>query len=146
MEEIDSCWRILEINLKEKYNAFPVHNIYEIKKLIKLFPNNISCFYTKLNNEVLATIILYKTFNVWHTQYISSSKRGLELNAIDFIIDGIIKLAFENKIRWLDFGTSNENEGKYLNLSLYNFKRGFGSGGTLYNFYKINKYSFQSNK
>ena len=144
--ELDKCWEILEKNLKKKFNASPVHNIYEIKQLIKNFPNNISCFYTKLNNEILASIIVYKTYNVWHTQYISSSEKGTDINAIDFLMDKILKIADNNKIRWFDFGTSNENEGQNLNNNLYNFKHSFGAGGTLYNFYKINKKIFEKYK
>ena len=144
--EIELCWEILENNLKRKFNALPVHNIYEIKELIKLFPNNISCFYAKLGNEVMASIILYKNYNVWHTQYISTTTKGININAIDFLMDKIIKIAKKNKIRWFDFGTSNENEGEFLNYDLYNFKHSFGSGGTLHNFYKIDKNIFIKNK
>ena len=141
-EDLENCWKILETNLKEKHNTKPVHNICEMKKLLELFPNNISCVSTKLNTNILASIILYKTKTVWHLQYISSSEEGKKTNALDFLINKLIEDSAIDKIRWFDFGISTKCEGKYLNHNLYNFKNGFGGGGTLYQFYKIKKTNY----
>ena len=145
LEDLEDCWKILEINLKEKYQTNPVHNIYEIRQLLKLFPNNINLIATKLNNEILASVILYKTKSVWHLQYISTSEEGRKTNALDFLINKILEKSVLNKIKWFDFGISTENEGEYLNKNLYNFKNGFGGGGTLCQFYRINKNNYLKN-
>ena len=143
--KIEECWELLKENLKKKYGAIPVHTSEEIQKLIKLFPNNISCIASKLNGDIIAFIILYKSANVWHTQYIAANNRGHQINALDFIFNASIEEAIKSKIRWFDFGTSNESNGKYLNNNLYNFKHGFGAGGTIYQFYKLTKMTFYEN-
>ena len=64
---------------------------------------------------------------------------SLPLDDSNFLFNKIIKKAYLEKIRWFDFGISTENDGKYLNNNLFNFKNGFGGGGTLYQTYKIKK-------
>ena len=136
-KEIDSCWDVLTSNLSTKYEKKPVHNVDEIVYLHNLFPQKINCFAAKFNEEVVASIIIYKTDITWHAQYISSNQLGKKINALDFLFNHIIEIAKEKSIRWFDFGTSTELNGLLLNNSLYTFKHEFGGGGILYQFFSI---------
>ena len=40
---------------------------------------------------------------------------------------------FSNSKEWLDFGISNEKDGKFLNKGLINQKEGFGGRTMVYN-------------
>lgn len=44
----------------------------------------------------------------------------------------------EQKLFWyLDFGISNENDGRYLNLGLIEQKEGFGARTVVHDFYRL---------
>ena len=70
-------------------------------------------------------------------QYIASSELGNANSALDAVFQKIISSAKDNEVRYFDFGTSNENEGKILNNGLYKFKTEFGGGGAVHEYYEI---------
>lgn len=126
---LQRLWAVLSKNLDEKYNAKPVHSYREMKYLSDLFPDNISISCAMLNEELEAGVVVFKTKNVWHAQYIASSELGYKNSALDAVFDSILAEARDSNIRYFDFGTSNENQGRYLNENLYRFKSEFGGGG-----------------
>ena len=119
---LNKFWDVLTINLKNTHNSNPVHSIDEISELVRKFPENIELLCGLYQLEVVAGVIVFKTYNVWHVQYIASSELGNANSALDAVFQKIISSAKDNEVRYFDFGTSNENEGKILNNGLYKFK------------------------
>ena len=128
-------WPILDENLKKRYNVKPVHSLNEMEYLHSKFPRNIKLFTAFQEEELLAGTVVYLTDRVLHTQYIASTHRGKKTGAVDSIINHLIQN--EQGERFLDFGTSCENEGRDLNESLIYYKEGFGGRGVCYDTYEL---------
>lgn len=135
-EDYELFWRVLEKNLADKYKNKPVHNVDEIIKLHSLFKENIKLFVAEYNKKIEAGVVLYINKEIVHCQYMSSTEKGKELCAIDFLIDQLIH-NYKNDKLYFDFGISNEQEGRYLNEGLIQFKEGFGARSVCHDFYKI---------
>jgi hypothetical protein len=73
-----------------------------------------------------------------HAQYTASSKMGQDVCALDVVFEHCIEKAGVSGARYFDFGISNENEGQYLNATLYEYKAEFGAGGVVHEFYELN--------
>lgn len=134
---IEPLWRVIEDNLARKYNLKPVHTSEEIKHLHSLFPQNIAFVVAQVGAEVVAGVTLYMTPNVVHAQYTASSAAGYECAALDAVFAHCIEEAKSRSARYFDFGNSNEDEGRYLNADLHQFKAEFGAGGMVHDFYEI---------
>lgn len=133
-KEYEEFWKVLIDNLFEKYGAHPVHSLEEIVKLSSLFPQ-IKLFVAKKKEKILAGIVFYVTPKVVHAQYISATKEGKSLGAVDAIINfGIEHFAY---IPYFDMGTSNADQGRFLNESLIHHKEGFGGRGICYDSYEL---------
>jgi hypothetical protein len=139
VEEInfDVFWnKILIPNLEKKHQAKPVHSLHEIKLLHKKFPNNIRQFNVYLNNVIVAGTTIFESDQVAHAQYISANETKNEIGSLDFLYHHLIKNVFENK-NFLDFGTSNENQGRQLNQGLCFWKESFGACTIIQDFYEV---------
>ncbi len=130
-------WQVLEDNLGKKYNARPVHSLSEILYLHSSFPKNIEFVVALLRSEVVAGVVLFSTSRVAHTQYTTSSVKGHETGALDAVFEHCIRARQARGVRYFDFGISNEEDGKYLNAPLYQFKSEFGGGGVVHEFYEF---------
>ncbi len=137
VNEYSGFWQILEDNLSTKHKVKPVHSLEEIHLLSSLFPHNISCVVGKLEQEVICGVVLFKTQNAFHTQYIASNSKGQDKSAIDLVFDYCINQSISSGAQYLSFGVSTEKEGEYLNDGLHQFKTEFGGGGVIHEFYKI---------
>lgn len=138
-DDYDSFWNILGTNLQDKYDVKPVHNIAEIKLLANRFPDRIR-LYAAFSNDCRmlgATVVYIVNNNVIHTQYISASKEGKDLGALDLLFDYLINEEFPSYAVF-DFGQSTEQRGSVLNESLIFQKEGFGGRGVLYDIYEYN--------
>lgn len=133
--DVDGFWHVLEDNLGNRYNAKPVHTANEMKLLMSRFPNNIRLYVAKMNGEIVGGTLIYVTFQVVHTQYISASVEGKKHGALDLLFDYIINNVYAN-CRYFDFGKSTEQGGAYLNEPLIFQKEGFGGRGVCYDWYQ----------
>lgn len=122
--------------LKERHNAQAVHTGGELKLLAKRFPDNIALYGAFLNDEFLAGTLVYVTPTVAHTQYITTTEKGRETFAFDFLGNELISNVYADKI-WFDFGISTENGGMVLNEGLCQQKETFGGRGFVYDFYEL---------
>ncbi len=129
-------WKVLEENLSHTYHAKPVHTLAEIRRLYTAFPNNIKLYVARYNNVVIGGVLLYITPQVVHTQYISATEEGKHLHAIDAIFHKILTEDYRT-CKYFDFGTSNEDRGRYLNEGLIYQKEGFGGRAVCYDWYEI---------
>ena len=154
-DDYDSFWQILETNLRETYNAQPVHTSDEIKRLACLFPSNIRLIAAfNKDNEMAAGVVVYLCSGVVHAQYISATHEGKRCGAVDLLVQRLLdihnetnsifceKESEEDQARlkcplWMDLGTSNEAGGKILNETLIYQKEGFGGRGVCYDTYEI---------
>ena len=145
-EDFHSFWNILSTNLMNTYGAKPVHTLEEIDKLRHRFPQNIRLYIEReadviqedgstIKGKILGGTLLYISPHVVHTQYISASEEGKQKHALDALFLYLTKQEYKD-YEYFDFGTSNENRGKYLNTSLIYQKEGFGGRGVVYDTYE----------
>jgi CelD/BcsL family acetyltransferase involved in cellulose biosynthesis len=134
---LNGFWDILGANLARRHDAKPVHTREEIVRLAESFPKEIRCVCGMVDGRMVAGTVLFLTATTVHTQYIAATEEGFSLSALDAVFDHCLLVAGENGHRWLDFGTSNEHDGHYLNEGLYVFKSEFGGGGTVYETYEL---------
>jgi hypothetical protein len=136
--DFTSFWNELLIpNLKERYNAHPVHSLTEISYLKSKFPNQIKQYNVYLKDKIVGGVTVFETDNVIHPQYISGNKEfNNELGGLDFLYHHLINVVYKNE-KYFDFGISNENQGKQVNESLHYWKESFGARTIVQNFYEI---------
>ena len=134
----DYCayWKILEKVLKNRHNTKPVHSLEEIKYLSNIFPNNIKLYVAKKEGEILGGTVIFENKQIVHAQYLANSDKGRELGALDLVIDRLINETYEGK-KYFDFGTSNEQDGKFLNIGLISQKEGFGGRAVVHDLYEL---------
>ncbi len=127
---------VLIPNLENTFDAKPLHSLEEMQSLQKAFPNNIRNFFVYHEKRMVAGAILFETDTLVHTQYISADKTKMELNALNFLFDYLIKDVFANK-KYFDFGTSNMENGQKLNAGLSYWKESFGARTFVQNCYEV---------
>lgn len=133
----DVFWNQLLIpNLKEKYNAVPVHSATEISLLQKRFPDNIRHFNVYHENELVAGTTVFITDKVIKPQYISGNEKNNELGSIDYLYDFLINNFSKGK-DYFDFGPSHENKGQNIVASINFWKESFGAKSVVQDFYEV---------
>ncbi len=135
-EDYASFWEILEHNLQTVHHVRPVHTLDEIRSLQTNYPNNIRLFCSFLGGEPIAGTVIYETDRVAHAQYIASSDQGKSCGALDLLFWGLLSDQYKEK-SYFDFGISTEQEGRYLNTGLIDFKEGFGGRAVSYDSYAL---------
>ena len=132
-DDLETFWLILEENLMTAHGVKPVHSVAEMRLLKERFPDNIILYTAKKRQgKVIAGILLYRTPQVIHSQYISATEEGKATGAIDAIMQEIVGL----NGKYFDFGISTEQDGHVLNESLIFQKEGFGGRGICYDTYE----------
>ena len=133
----DELWPVLEANLAQRHGQKPVHSLPEMRMLLERFPQAIRVHVARLEKQVIAGTVLFIAGRVRHTQYIASNALGHETGALDLVFDRQIQEARDMNAQFFDFGISNEDGGRSLNLGLHRFKSEFGAGGAVHEFYEI---------
>lgn len=129
-------WQVLENNLRNKYNANPVHSLDEIMYLKSKFQNNIHLFTAMdSSNQLLGGCLIFEMSNLIHVQYNAATVEGQKCGAIDLLIDHIL-CTYSHK-DYFDYGISTEDNGHYINNKLIHQKEGFGARATIYDTYCI---------
>jgi hypothetical protein len=131
-----SYYSILLKNL-EKFNTFPTHSLEEMKLLKSLFPKEYQLITIYKNNQMIAGIwLVLATKTTAHTFYIAQDYNFKELQSLSCIVKEIIYYLQKEKFKYLNFGISTENGGKYLNKGLFEFKESFGGFGVSRYYYR----------
>ena len=116
----------LENEVLEKWHgAKAVHSADELFLLYTRFPKNIHLYGAFKEDKMISGAVLFEYERAVHTQYLASNDVGRELGGLDLVIATIIQ-DYQDTKDWLDFGTSNEDHGRYLNEGLIAQKEGFG--------------------
>ena len=136
-DDFHEFWTILDNTLQFRHKTKPAHNIDEITRLQRLFPENIRLHLAILGNETVAGCVMYIMQQVVHVQYISANALGKQTGALDLLFDKLINEEYIN-FPVFDFGSSTVALGEFLNESLIFQKEGFGGRGTLYEIYQYN--------
>ncbi|GGD26792.1 GNAT family N-acetyltransferase [Hyunsoonleella pacifica] len=135
-DDFSAFWNfVLTPNLKAKFGVDPVHSLSEINYLKEKFPSNIIQYSIYSKEEILAGCTVFESENVAHLQYISTKKNNKK-GALSFLIHKLVSDIYKNK-KYFDFGISNENQGKNINLGLLNWKQSFGASALVHDFYEI---------
>jgi hypothetical protein len=130
-------WPILEAHLLARHGARPVHTLDEMRWLLGAFPRSIECHAVVLGDELVGGVIVYKTPRVVRPQYAATTDLGKEVAAQDVGLAAGIDDARAAGVRYYDLGTSNEDEGRVLNPSLYAYKMHMGAGGVPFETYEV---------
>ena len=136
-QEYQAFWKILVESLNSRHQTQPVHKLEEIKMLATRFPKNISLFVAKKKEEIIAGTVIFENEQVVRTQYLVNTPIGKDIGALDLVIDYLLNEVYQDK-KYFDFGTSNEEQGKILNLGLIAQKEGFGARAVVHDFYEWN--------
>lgn len=138
-EVLRHFWPIMEENMMSRYGASPVHSLDEMLLLQRRFPRNIRCYLVEYQGVYLAGEVLFVSQQVAHAQYGHATPDGRRSGALDFLYLTLIDqfALHEPEIRYFDFGTSNEQGGRYLNEALIAQKEGFGGRGVAYKTFLI---------
>ena len=133
----EEFWNTLLIpNLKNKHNVAPVHSLEEITTLNEFFPKKIRQFNVYSDDKIVAGTTIFETKTTAHVQYISANAEKNKLGSLDYLFTYLIEEVF-NKKDYFDFGTSNENNGEFVNQGLLYWKEGFGARSITQDFYEI---------
>lgn len=120
--------------LTERHNATAVHSGAELSSLMTAFPNNIDLWVaedlSQPNTGWFAGVCIFNTGRVAHAQYIATSPEGRENGSLAYLFNHLISSYREAK--WFDYGTSNEDNGRYLNATLLLQKTELGGRGVPY--------------
>lgn len=135
-EDVSEFWQIIVDDRRTRHNTVPVHTGEEMQFLRDRFPDEILFFVAEADGEILAGAVIYKAGGVLHLQYAAATDAGKELYAVDVIYNALI-FDIMNDARWFDFGTSNEDGGRYLNEGMVRHKEEFGGRSIVYDQYLL---------
>ncbi|MCM1005929.1 MAG: GNAT family N-acetyltransferase [Prevotella sp.] len=135
-EDYALFWHILCECLVERHEAAPVHSLEEIIKLKTAFPENIKLYTLSDEQGMQAGVCIYDTGRVVHSQYAATTARARERFYLTALYHFLLTEVFVGR-DYFDFGTSNEQAGKYLNAGLLNQKYSMGATGVVYEQYSL---------
>ena len=135
-DDYEQFWDILSSNLYTRYGCKPVHSIEEITLLAHRFSDNIRLVAAYCGNVMQAGVVVYLSQNVCHCQYSAANEEGKKIAALDLVFDYVIE-AYRGSRKFFDFGISNEDNGRYLNVGLMEYKEGFGARVMAHDFYEL---------
>lgn len=142
-QDIDAFWEVLDTNLRLHHDRRPVHTAAELRLLKSRFPDEIRLFGVYEGEALCAGSLLYCSDRTIHAQYIASSEEVRKLGGLDILFLTLLD-EFRGRARYFDFGTSNENDGRYLNRGLAEFKEGFGARAIVQDFYRLDLASWRA--
>ena len=141
-DDLDEFWNsILIPTLLNRHYVNPVHSLHDIKKLKRVFNNNIKQFNVYHEDQIVAGTTVFLTKNVAHVQYIGSNPEKNSLGSLDFLFYNLITEHLSN-YKYFDFGNSHEQQGMKINKGLNYWKEGYGARSLTHDFYEINISNF----
>ena len=129
-------WALLTGVLEKYHNARPTHTLQEMQLLMSQFPKNIRLSIVRREKQIVAGVVVFECRTVAHVQYIASGEEGRTYGALDLLFRHLINERYK-QFEYVDFGTSNEDGGRYLNEGLIHQKEGFGGRAVCYDTYEI---------
>ena len=139
IRETDSAAELLTLVadcLRDRHNAAPVHSAAELQRLKACFPEQIRFWLLDYDGAPQAAVCIYDTGRVAHAQYIASTPLARDLNLLTPLFHHLISNVYADR-RYFDFGTSNEDHGRYLNDGLLRQKTSYGATALLHRRYHL---------
>ncbi|MDE6827010.1 MAG: GNAT family N-acetyltransferase [Paramuribaculum sp.] len=129
---------ILTDTLMSRHGVAPVHTLSELSLLHSRFPDRIRLLMAcdSLCRPIAGSVI-YLSPNVAHTQYMAATEAGRALGALPLLVSAAPAALGLPRSGFLDFGSSCENGGSYLNEGLTMQKNGLGGRTVAYSSYTI---------
>ncbi|NGP76696.1 GNAT family N-acetyltransferase [Balneolaceae bacterium YR4-1] len=127
---------VLTPNLMKRHGVKPVHTLDEIQYLHDKNEGRIRQFNVYQKDEIIGGTTIFETQTTAHTQYISSTVKGRNLGALDYLFIYLIDEVFKKK-KYFDFGAVNEESEWNLNEGLLFWKEGFGARGFVQRHYSV---------
>ena len=134
-DSIEAFWPVLNDNLKKRFKVQSVHTLDEILLLKSRFPNQIIQYNAYLHDRIVGGITFYVMGHVLHGQYSGTTDEGKQCGAMEAIYNQVLFHDYAH-MRYLDFGTSNEEGGRVLNEGLIGHKEGYGGRTVCYDTYE----------
>jgi hypothetical protein len=127
-DAFDEYYEILKKNLKLRHNVTPTHTVEELKKLKKMFPEEIRLWGAFLDKKLIAGVCNFNANSkVVLAFYISHNEDYQEYRAVNLLFYEIMKKYQEEGFSFLDFGIFTVNMDP--NWGLARFKENFGARG-----------------
>lgn len=128
-------WPLLEANLARRFQTKPVHTLSEILLLQSRFPQEIVQYSAYIHGEIVGGVTFYLMGHVLHGQYSATNDQGKAAGAMEAIYEQVVCHDFL-RVRYLEFGTSNEQGGRVLNEGLTDHKEAYGARTIVYDTYE----------
>lgn len=131
-------WQIIVDDRRRRYNTTPVHTLAEMERLHRALPGHIRLFVARQGDAVVAGAVIYvmPSCGVLHLQYAAATEAAKYTYAVDAIYHHLVFEVFRG-YRYFDFGTSNEDRGRYLNTNMTAHKEEFGGRSVVYRSYSL---------
>ncbi len=145
VEEVDDVtlfWDIIVEDRRVRHNTVPVHNAGELALLHSRFPSEIRFFTARSGGTIVAGAVIYICGGVLHLQYAACTAEGKDIYATDVIYHDVIFNRLPGAA-YFDFGTSNEDAGRFLNAGMVAHKEEFGGRSVIYDTYRVEVTSIQ---
>ena len=133
--DFSAFWELLT-DVLSKFDVKPVHNLQEIMYLKSKMPDKIRLYEARLDNSLLAGIVMYDYSQLVHTQYMANSNEGRNLGALDYVNHVLINQVYSER-KYYSWGISSEQGGKVLNSGLIQQKEMMGGRGVVLDVYQI---------
>lgn len=137
-ENINDFWDLIVDDRKRRHNTTPVHTAAEMQLLRDRFPANIRFFVATAEGKPVAGAVVYvmEGSKCLHLQYAAASIDFAEKYAVDAIYHHLVFEVFP-QYKYFDFGTSNEQDGRYLNKGMTAHKEEFGARSVVYQSFSL---------
>jgi hypothetical protein len=122
-------------NVLQKHGVCPTHSLDELSLLRQRFSQQIVLYEARLDDELLAGVLVYDFGRVVHTQYMAVSERGRRLDALSLLMAELIETIYADRL-YFTFGISSEQEGRELNAGLIAQKEYFGARAVVHDTYE----------
>lgn len=135
-EEFENYYEILKKNLSLRHNVQPTHTLSELKKLKKIFPDEIRLWGAFKGKKLIAGVCNFSANpKVVLAFYISHLEKYQEYRAVNLLFYEIMKEYQTEGFKFLDFGIFTVNMDP--NWGLARFKENFGARGIFRDTFKI---------
>jgi hypothetical protein len=132
-EDFAAYWAILEENLREQHGAVPTHTLEEFRALrAALGGDRVRLVAAHHEGRMVAgVIVLCANRLVAHSQYIASLREASSVRPLNAVFYELVAWATASGFRYLNLGKATDDDGRALNVGLFNFKEGFGARSVL---------------
>ena len=131
-------FEVLSKCLEIRHGVSPVHTLDDMLLLHKRFPERISLWLAlSPSGQCLSGNWIFDLGPACHLQYAAATHEGREASAQDLLLSTIMDYYSARGTRYFSFGASTEQQGRELNIGLFNYKASFGAGTVVQDFYQI---------